>query len=46
MKAKVEILSKLFLHEIEVFHWVWFWFDFCFMALQHFLGHFGCGQLT
>ena len=19
--------------------------DFCFMALQHILGHFGCGQL-
>ena len=22
-----------------------FWFDFCFTALQHILGHFGCGQL-
>ena len=22
------------------------WFDFCFMALQHILGHFGHGQLT
>ena len=22
-----------------------FWFDFCFMALQHILGHFGHGQL-
>ena len=21
------------------------WFDFCFMALQHILGHFGRGQL-
>ena len=21
------------------------WFDFCFMALQHILGHFGQGQL-
>ena len=21
----------------------WFWFDFCFTALQQFLGHFGCG---
>ena len=24
----------------------WFWFDFCFTALQHILGHFGRGQLT
>ena len=23
-----------------------FWFDFCFTALQHILGNFGCGQLT
>ena len=23
-----------------------FWFDFCFTALQHILGHFGRGQLT
>ena len=22
------------------------WFDFCFTALQHILGHFGRGQLT
>ena len=22
-----------------------FWFDFCFIYLQHILGHFGCGQL-
>ena len=22
------------------------WLDFCFTALQHILGHFGCGQLT
>ena len=22
------------------------WFDFCFTALQHILGHFGHGQLT
>ena len=22
-----------------------FWFDFCFMALQHILGNFGRGQL-
>ena len=22
-----------------------FWFDFCFTALQHILGHFECGQL-
>ena len=22
------------------------WFDFCFTALQHILGHFGGGQLT
>ena len=22
------------------------WFDFSFTALQHILGHFGCGQLT
>ena len=21
------------------------WFDFCFTALRHILGHFGCGQL-
>ena len=21
------------------------WFDFCLTALQHILGHFGCGQL-
>ena len=25
---------------------VWFWFDFCFTALQCILGHFGRGQLT
>ena len=25
----------------------WFdWFDFCFTALRHILGHFGRGQLT
>ena len=24
---------------------VTFWFDFCFTALQHILGHFGRGQL-
>ena len=24
----------------------WFWFDFCFTALQHILDHFGRGQLT
>ena len=24
----------------------WSWFDFCFTALQHILGHFGRGQLT
>ena len=24
---------------------VHFWFDFCFMALQHILGHFGRGHL-
>ena len=23
-----------------------FWFDFCFAALQHILGHFGRGQIT
>ena len=23
-----------------------FWFDFCFTALQHILGHIGRGQLT
>ena len=23
-----------------------FWFDFCFTAIQHILGHFGRGQLT
>ena len=23
-----------------------FWFDFCFTALRHILGHFGRGQLT
>ena len=25
--------------------WFDFWFDFCFTALQHILGHFGCSQL-
>ena len=25
---------------------LFFWFDFCFTALQHTLGHFGRGQLT
>ena len=25
---------------------VWFWFDFCFTALRHILGHFRRGQLT
>ena len=29
------------------YHWPnWFWFDFCFTALQHILRHFGCGQLA
>ena len=23
-----------------------FWFDFCFTAIRHILGHFGRGQLT
>ena len=26
--------------------WAGFWFDFCFTALRHILGHFGRGQLT
>ena len=29
----------------EVFIVIWFWFDFCFTALQHILGHFGRGEL-
>ena len=28
-----------------IFCMIWFWFDFCFTALQ-LLGHFGRGQLT
>ena len=41
----------LFLHPIDTAHvvWLWlaqqFWFDFCFTALQHILGHFEPGQL-
>ena len=29
----------------NVFELGLFWFDFCFTALQHILGHFGRGQL-
>ena len=36
------MLTKMYLP----FHGIWFWFDFCFTALQHILCHFGCGQST
>ena len=32
--------------KLNILFLVWFWFDFCFTALQHILGHFGRGQLT
>ena len=28
------------------FLYIVIWFEFCFTALQHILGHFGRGQLT
>ena len=44
MFALFILLPFSYLHEKNVkFD---FWFDFCFTALQHILGHFGRGQLT
>ena len=38
-------LHLITLHCIPAFHALKFWFDFCFTALQHILGHFWHGQL-
>ena len=38
--------NKLFsLNHHAIYRIVWCWFDICFTALQHILGHFGRGQL-
>ena len=43
-----EVLRKCsnFFQEDFKLRLVLVWFDFCFTALQHILGHFGHGQLT
>ena len=40
--GKITAGTQLYICDIMVS----FWFDFCFMALRHILGHFGRGQLT
>ena len=43
-QAKLELSEDLTIAPLQCYLRIWF--DFCFTALQHILGHFGHGQLT
>ena len=43
IKVNLSDKGSLLMAEQNIAWNLWFWFDFCFTALQHILGHFGSG---